>query len=404
MQVICKIKNWKIDADGFLRIHVKPLKAGVFDYSVDELPDEVKDQFAGKDKIRQYIPADEFTAEALKSLEGKPVVRNAHEWQTPDKREVVDAETVGNVAGSPDVKDGFVECDFIITDPEAIEAIKNKDLVEVSAGYVSTMEVSAGEFEGKPYDAIQRNLSFNHVLLLPEGKGRCGYDVRIYNKNNNGDNTMIIVKIKNSKGQEVSYNFTSEADRTEAEKMVNDIRTQNAEETDVLKKDLSAKTTEATDTKTTLEAQIAVLTTEIAKLTEQIAKLSSDEHQDNELAEREGYKKDEEAVLNAEVAEKDRDATKKDIDEQVKNSTGRKMNARMKVLTVKVMNAKGVDLSKASDEVIKTTFKTLVAFATKNTGTQQRTENQLPIAGQKVENAAGAKHPVFCRKEAPASK
>ncbi len=50
--------------------------------------------------IREYIPAAEFTPEALASLEGKPVVVEEHTWRKTDNN-LRDGLTVGNVAGQP---------------------------------------------------------------------------------------------------------------------------------------------------------------------------------------------------------------------------------------------------------------------------------------------------------------
>lgn len=246
-----KFGNWRIDDDGMLRVTAHILKEGVYPYRADEVGGV---DLAGVDPVQQYIPKSEFTDEALTSLEGKPVVINAHEWREPENT-LVDGLTVGTIAGRPEVTDdGCIACDMIIYDPDTIEKIKSKNLVEVSAGYDGSLIVGDGEFGGNKYHGTQSDLRFNHVLLLPEGMGRCGYDVRIINKKSEGGNPMPVT-LKITVGNKVkAYKFQNDEDAAQAEEMVEEQKSFNAEQVGA-----------AIEAKAGLEAQIAELQAQLAE-------------------------------------------------------------------------------------------------------------------------------------------
>ncbi len=106
----------------------------------------------------------------------------------------------------------------------------NGGLTEVSAGYDGLFVEEAGEFNGRPYDSVQKELVFNHILLLPSGQGRCGPEVRILNQKNTGGGLMkhtLKMKFGNRAFQAA---FTNEEDKAEAERLVEEVRQFNAAE------------------------------------------------------------------------------------------------------------------------------------------------------------------------------
>jgi len=55
-----------------------------------------------------------------------------------------------------------------------VEAIKNGMVIETSTGYYADDEAATGEFEGKHYATIHRNLLPDHIAILPAGiRGAC---------------------------------------------------------------------------------------------------------------------------------------------------------------------------------------------------------------------------------------
>ena len=219
--------NWRIDDDGIMTVRARVLKEGVFPYLASEIPGLSSD----KPKLEVYIPATEFTPEALKSGEGVPVIVDEHEWRNADNA-LKDGYTKGAVAGnlSLDSKGGII-CELKIMDAETVDKIKSGDLVEVSAGYMADFVQEDGTFGGKPYDHVQRNIVFNHILLCHKGEGRCGEDVKVFNKKT-GEKQMT-VKIRYKVGNmDKEVEFSNEDDAKKADEMVKDVTSVKAAEID----------------------------------------------------------------------------------------------------------------------------------------------------------------------------
>ena len=66
-----RIANWREDENGLLTVTVCVLKEGVYPYGADEC-EGLPDTLAGRGTVMEFIPAAEFTPEAMKTLEGKP--------------------------------------------------------------------------------------------------------------------------------------------------------------------------------------------------------------------------------------------------------------------------------------------------------------------------------------------
>ena len=193
---VAKIEDgkWRIDEDGFLRVTACVLKPGVYDYGVDELPENARSRFCNAKKVTQAVVADEFTDEALASLEGKPVIMDArtddHDWRTTKSDPALE---VGSVAGKPRVApDGSILADLLIKRKDAIDAIINDRRREISAAYDASLDDGAK----MNADFVQRHHRFNHVLLIPTGKGRCGPDVKILNRK--GQESVTTIRIGNA--------------------------------------------------------------------------------------------------------------------------------------------------------------------------------------------------------------
>lgn len=366
-----RISTWRIDDDGMLRVTIDVLKEGVYPYAADEAGAEAA--LPGVDPVQEFIPASEFTAAALATLEGKPVVVNAHEWRDAQNT-LVDGLTVGNMAGAPTVAEGDrIRCDALIYDPDTIKAITEEEdprkrLVEVSAGYVAELEIGEGTHAGRPYHGTQRNLRFNHVLLLPEGAGRCGYDVRIINSRGGASPaqeetmpTTLKVKIGN---KTKTYRFTNEEDAQQAENMLEEEKAFNAEAVQT-----------AIAGKTELEAQIAELQKQLAehdgnlqaakKQIEDLLSPAAQEAMANEVAEQ---KEAENSIVEEEAANTAEESGEPAA-EQEKEEFGnalKKCNSladRRKCVVSRIMNKRGQRMDNWSQDAIDGAFETLAVNA-----------------------------------------
>ncbi len=122
------------------------------------------------------MPEEVFNADSLASLGAAPITIGHPGKVTPD---VWKTHAVGHVGDTVEPKDKFVSATLNVQDAKAVKAVETGELLELSCGYDCDMDLTPGEFEGEKYDAIQRNISYNHVALLPRNGGRAGNDVRI---------------------------------------------------------------------------------------------------------------------------------------------------------------------------------------------------------------------------------
>lgn len=158
-------KATKTDS-GFLKVPVYATRVGVFNYTK-----------ADGTKIRELRPRDEvFQADSMESLAGVPLT-NRHPTEmvnsTNSKRHMV-----GYTSDKVDQEGQFIKTSVTITDSETIKEIENDGLREVSCGYTCDLEFKKGIFNGDEYDAIQRNIRYNHLAIVD--KGRAGPEVRLH--------------------------------------------------------------------------------------------------------------------------------------------------------------------------------------------------------------------------------
>lgn len=400
--------EWRIDDDGYLRVTICVLKEGVYDYGCEETPQAADlPPLRGLDTIREYIPEDELCNEAaIKSLEGKDIVVGNHEWQTPENYDV--ANIAGAVAGTPYVKDGELLCDAIIKCPDTIKNITSdrtpadERYVEVSAGYDGELIAESGTYNGEQYDARQTNFCFNHILLLPCGKGRCGTDVRIKNtKQEEGVRMPYTLKVRIGNADR-TFRFSNEDDAKEAEKMVEEERTFNAEAVTAAlseKADLSKQLDD-------LKAQLATHDETLRKAKEELEAAMSEDTQEILAAEMAEQSSDEEAIANAETAEladggeitNEEDAEEKTeefLNSVRKNKDGSRvsMSVRRANMVRAVMERQGMKIPKAWEQTaFDAAFETLVVKARhankrreeQAEKTQQRVTNGKPTPGKAV--------------------
>lgn len=173
---LCPVRYFRTDVaelakpetlpNGWLRVDAFISRTGIQVYERDGRP------------FREYRPPSEvFKADTLQSFSGVPVT-NQH---PPDGH--LDAHNtkhyqVGTV-DSP-VKDGTrTRARLLLTDADAIAAV-GAGRRQLSCGYMCDLEEVPGTSpEGERYDAIQRNISGNHVALVDEARGGAELTMRL---------------------------------------------------------------------------------------------------------------------------------------------------------------------------------------------------------------------------------
>jgi hypothetical protein len=86
---------------------------------------------------------------------------------------------------------GFVHGTVVLTDREAIEAVKCGDATELSVGYRCEYDATPGVApDGTRYDGVQRAISGNHHAITC--KGRAGSEVRLHFDSADADDQPIV--------------------------------------------------------------------------------------------------------------------------------------------------------------------------------------------------------------------
>ena len=167
LDTIGKIDSLKRTPQGGLDLRANLTRTGIFIY---RQPDGTV--------RREYRPeAEVFKGDSLESLRGAPLTVGHPGLVRPDNWRNV---TVGHVADDVKQDGKFVASRVRVQEAGAVKAVEAKALMELSCGYTCDVEMGAGTTpDGEHFDAIQRNIHYNHVSLLPEGGGRAGSDVAL---------------------------------------------------------------------------------------------------------------------------------------------------------------------------------------------------------------------------------
>jgi hypothetical protein len=180
----------RITEHGYLTAMPRVARTGIQLYGGDEM---------GRPNmrvVRVYRPEDEvFHKDSLRSLAGKPVT-NDH------PTEAVTADNWAKLArgglGEDVLRDGqFIRIPMTLMDKNAIKDVQNGKS-ELSAGYTCDIEWKAGTTpQGEQYDAIQRNIRFNHLAVVDAARG--GSALTIGDKTNEdhlmNDKTMTTITV-----------------------------------------------------------------------------------------------------------------------------------------------------------------------------------------------------------------
>lgn len=163
-----------IDENGHLRVAKTVIsKAQIDPYYGREIPghDELGLE---PERIYNLLRCPEELAKAADTFKGKQLLIK----HTPvDSRKPEKELTIGAIGSDVVFEDGKLYADLTSWDDEAISLIQSGKMKELSAGYAYTPDMTPGEFEGKAYDGVMRNLSGNHVALVE--RGRIGADAVI---------------------------------------------------------------------------------------------------------------------------------------------------------------------------------------------------------------------------------
>lgn len=159
------IKRAEKTAVGFLRGEAFVTRTGVFTYRFAD----------GSERRELRAPEEVFKADSLKSLALAPLTLDHPDGAvTPENAKAL---TVGHLGEDVARADQFVKASYLVTDAKAISDVEAKRKTHLSCGYDCDLELVSGMFDGQRYDAIQRNIRYNHAAIV--ASGRAGPEVSI---------------------------------------------------------------------------------------------------------------------------------------------------------------------------------------------------------------------------------
>lgn len=155
--------------EGYLMAQGLATRTGVFRYR-DPITKKI---------VREYRPPSEVArADSLSTLAGKPLtVGHPKEPVTPTNW---GEYAVGSVGSDVYVSsDGYVRVTISAQRADAIDALEGGK-IELSCGYVCEVDPTPGTTpDGEAYDAIQRNVRYDHLAIVQRGRAGAACRVRM---------------------------------------------------------------------------------------------------------------------------------------------------------------------------------------------------------------------------------
>lgn len=137
--------------EGYLMDRPVVTTTGIFEYEMED----------GSIRRDLRLPEEVFAPESLASYKGKPIILTHAGGRI--SKENVQGEHIGTIL-SDGYQDGEdVRAEIVIHDPDVVD---RSGLKELSLGYDCDLEETPGEWNGQPYDAIQRNIRINHLAVV----------------------------------------------------------------------------------------------------------------------------------------------------------------------------------------------------------------------------------------------
>ncbi|MCW3641785.1 DUF2213 domain-containing protein [Burkholderia cenocepacia] len=151
--------------EGFLLCEDVPVaRTGEMLYADGEVPIE-----AGPDGLIRIsrTPEEVFRDATLASCAGKPVtLDHPDDFVTPATFSALGKGVMLNIRRGDGIENDLILADLLITAQDAIDAVQDEEIEEVSLGYEADYE------QVSPGRGVQRNIVVNHVAIVP--RGRCG--------------------------------------------------------------------------------------------------------------------------------------------------------------------------------------------------------------------------------------
>lgn len=227
-----------------------------------------------RDVVRVFRPeAEVFAKDALASMAHRPItIRHPAEAVTAENWRKLGVGDIGDEV----MRDGeFIRVPIKVMDAAAIKSIAT-DHQEFSLGYTVTLDATPGEHDGHAYDAVARELRYNHLAAVPAARG--GPELRIvdertYNpQDDDGNNPSARRETFNPSGGGAP---TQDGGSQVATKtiIVDGIPVEATDASEAIIRKLEGQVADANTARTTAETQVATLTTDKTTLDARVTTL-----------------------------------------------------------------------------------------------------------------------------------
>lgn len=151
----------------------------------------------GSERLEYRPPDEAFNADSLKSLEGMPITVGHKAMVTAQNAARV--QPIGTILSSGRQDGNDIVADVVIYDlPTSAR--------ELSCGYNLDLDETPGTTpDGQHYDAVQRNIRYNHVAVVPKGRAgvaRLNMDGEQIAEDESEEQTMNMTKVRTDNGIE----------------------------------------------------------------------------------------------------------------------------------------------------------------------------------------------------------
>lgn len=173
------------DIDGVMHISRTPItKACVNGYYGREIPDS-EDMGLEPDRLYKMLRCPDELKKAVPSANRRPLLNTHLPFlaSAPPKDAVV-----GSTGENAEFDFPYLYNSMVNWDSASIAGIESGQQREISSSYRYRADMTPGVYNGEEYDGVMRDIVFNHVAIVPDG--RAGPDVLVYDSKPKGYDVM----------------------------------------------------------------------------------------------------------------------------------------------------------------------------------------------------------------------
>lgn len=155
------------DQDGRLRVEVAHIcKANICPYRGEEIPG-FEELGLEPDKVYQLLRDPGELERAVESANTIQIMKKHVPVSADDPQQW---DTVGATGSTATWNDPYIDNSLVVWVKDAIDDIESEEKRELSPGYHYVPDMTSGTWNGEPYDGVMRDIKFNHVALVEQGR------------------------------------------------------------------------------------------------------------------------------------------------------------------------------------------------------------------------------------------